>query len=290
MIERQLESKISEYKPANAIEQENVLQELVQMFVLTSLSKARFFYQAQFHGGTFLRIIHGLDRFSEDLDFVLKNPEPNFCWHPYLEKVQFDLEEQGLKIEIVDKSSLDNTVKKAFLKTDSIGKLLVVDLPYSRHPSNKIKIKLEIDSNPPAGSDFETHYLNFPILAPLTTQTLSSAFASKSHALLCRNYIKGRDWYDFLWYSSKKIIPNFELLKNALYQQGPWANQQIEFNPGWYLYNLGQVIADIDWKQTAEDVSRFLPASRQASLELWNRELFDYHLNLLKTHLDLEKL
>ena len=281
MIEDVLSGKIKEYHPANAMDQENVLQELLQHFVLVSLARAGLFQHAEFHGGTFLRIVHGLDRFSEDLDFVLKRADPRFAWHKYLDPIVQDCAHEGIQFEVVDRSVVDAPVKKAFLKTDSIGKLLVLDLPFSRHSSRKIKIKLEIDTNPPAGSTFESAYISFPVMTAITTQTLESSFASKSHALLCRSYSKGRDWYDFLWYVSRKTRPNFTLLSNALDQQGPWQGRQIDVSAKWYLKYLREVIADTNWARTKEDVGRFLPLTQQESLDLWNTDFFLYHADQL---------
>ena len=274
MIEKILAAKIAEYGPADAVDQENVLAELMQHYVLAGLARAGFFQKAGFHGGTCLRIVHGLDRFSEDLDFVLHQADPRFSWKKYAGPVVRDLAGDGIHLEIVDRSSADSAVKKAFLKTDSIGKLIVLQLPHARHPGRKIKIKLEIDSNPPEGSDFETRYLDFPVMTAMTTQTLESSFASKSHALLCRRYTKGRDWFDFLWYVSRKIRPNVHLLQNALRQQGPWAGSDIEVVPDWFGERLAEVISEIDWSRAVDDVRRFLGPRHQPSLDLWCTELF----------------
>jgi hypothetical protein len=118
-------------------------------------------------------------------------------------------------------------------------------------------------------------------MTAITTQTLESSFASKSHALLCRSYSKGRDWYDFLWYASRKIRPNFTLLSNALDQQGPWQGRQVEVSEEWYLEHLRKATGDTDWARIKEDVSRFLPLSRQESLDLWNADFFLYHVDQL---------
>ena len=111
-----------------------------------------------------------------------------------------------------------------FLKDDSIGKM--IDLSFVHHPGKKLTIKFEIDTNPPQGSNIDIKFLEFPLNCSIVAQDLSSSFAGKCHALLCREYIKGRDWYDFAWYVAKRISPNFEFLEHALYQQGPWANQK----------------------------------------------------------------
>jgi hypothetical protein len=148
----------------------------------------------------------------------------------------------------------------------------------------KLRIKLEIDTNPPAGSSYNTAYLNFPRVSPVTVQTLQSGFATKLHALLCRVYVKGRDWYDFVWYVSRWIEPNFELLTNALIQQGQWAGQELKATPKWICRQLREKINEIDWNQARTDVERFLPISEQADLEQWNQGLFNYHLNQLEEY------
>jgi len=177
MLNRVLSARIQEYAPANPVEQENVLQELMQHYVLSSLSRAGMFTQAMFHGGTCLRIVYGMNRFSEDLDFLLKQPDPDFRWQNCLESVRKDCAQEGIPFEVQDKSQAGMAVQKAFLKTDSIGKILELGLPFERYKARKIRIKLEIDTNPPAGSTFTTSYITFPVTAPLTTQSLESGFA-----------------------------------------------------------------------------------------------------------------
>ena len=222
-----------------------------------------------------------MNRFSEDLDFLLKEPNPDFKWEPYLERIRSDCRDEGINFEVKDRSSAETAVKKAFLKTDSIGQILTLELPFSRHAARKIRIKLEIDSNPPAGSVFETRYINFPMTAAITTQTLESGFATKSHAVLCREYTKGRDWYDFLWYSSKKVVPDLVLLGHALDQQGPWAGRRVRVTRKWYLATMRKQIEEIDWDQAKVDIRRFVIAREQESLDLWGPELFLQQLDRL---------
>lgn len=281
MLSRVLNAKIREYAPANPVEQENVLGELMQHYVLASLSRAGLFAEAMFGGGTCLRIIHGTTRFSEDLDFLLKRPDPGFRWQGYLEAVRADCQREGFVFEVQDKDQASQAVRKAFLKTDSIGKILWLDLPYERHRAEKIRIKLEIDTNPPAGSTFTTGYITFPVTAPLTIQSLESGFALKLHALLCRSYVKGRDWSDFVWYVARKTRPDLALLGGALHQQGPWAGQQILVTPSWLRENIGAAIRRIDWAAARQDVQRFVPLSEQEGLRLWSPDFFLHHLERL---------
>ena len=274
MLSDVLQARIREYAPANAIEQENVLAELMQHYVLASLSRSGLFSTAMFHGGTCLRICHGMNRFSEDLDFLLKEPDRTFAWEPYLQRIAADCEAEGLGIEIQDKNQAVGAVRKAFVKTDSIGSIVTLDLPFARVASKKIRIKLEIDVNPPQGSSFETSYLSFPTTAPITIQTLSSGFGTKMHALLCRRYVKGRDWYDFLWYVARRTVPDLRLLTNALMQQGPWQGERVEVSNEWLLKTLRARIESIDWKVARDDVQRFLPLSEQRGLEAGRRDCF----------------
>src|SRR3990167_5840855 len=116
----------------------------------------------------------------------------------------------GYKLEVTNKKKLDKAIKTAFLKADSEGGILILKDIRTNRP--KLQIKLEIDTNPPGGSEYELKYLDFPLPYSVQTQDLPSLFASKSHALLCRDYTKGRDWYDFIWYVSRKTPVNFSLL------------------------------------------------------------------------------
>lgn len=281
MIGDILNERIRAYSPANAIEQENILAELMQHFVLSSLSRARFYSQAGFHGGSCLRILYGMNRFSEDLDFLLKEPNPDFEWSRYLDRILADCRDEGIHFEVKDRSSAETVVKKAFLKTDSIGNILTLKFPFSRHRNRKVKIKLEIDTNPPAGSSFETKYIDFPLTSAITTQTLKSGFAAKSHALLCREYTKGRDWYDFLWYVSRRVIPDLRLLGNALNQQGEWAGQDIRVSREWYRVAMKNRIELIDWEMARADVMRFVVSREKESLDLWSPDLFLQSLDRL---------
>lgn len=279
MLTKVLGAKLSQYAPENQIEQINVLQELLQHYVLAGLSRAGLFAVAMFHGGTCLRIVNGLNRFSEDLDFLLKTPDPGFRWHHFLNAVQKDCALEGILFDVQDKSRADTMVQKAFLTSQAIGNLLTPDPPIQRHLTRKIRIKLEIDTNPPEGSRFATSFITFPVTAALTTQTLESGFALKLHALLCRPYVKGRDWYDFVWYVARKTIPDLALLGHALYQQGPWAGQPLRVDPDWVMANMAATIRRIDWAGARNDVQRFLPLREQEGLRVWGADFFLHQLD-----------
>ena len=249
---------------------------------LASLSRAGLFSmeQAVFHGGTCLRIAFGMNRFSEALICSLKRPNSGFRWAPYLDRIQEDGVGQGLHFTVIDKGKEDTAVQKAFLRTDSFGAARLSNLPFERDARKLVKVKLEIDVNPPPGSCTDTRYINFPVIAAMTVQCLESGFAMKLSALLGRGYTKGRDWYDFVWYVNKKIVPDLGLLQDCLAQQGPWAGQKPRIDPEWLEKSLKKRISEIDWKTARMDVQRFLPLPEQEAMKLWERDFFLHHLGL----------
>ncbi|MBN2245067.1 MAG: nucleotidyl transferase AbiEii/AbiGii toxin family protein [Candidatus Aminicenantes bacterium] len=287
MIPRVLEQRIREYTITNALDQENVLQEIVQEIVLASLSRAGLFSKdrAVFHGGTCLRIAYGMNRFSEDLDFFLRRPNPGFSWRRYLEQAVRDGQGEGLEFSFQEGHEERTAVRKALLRTDSFGRDAGSALPYARDPRKLMKVKLEIDVNPPAGSTVETRYLVFPVTTAITTQSLGSGFAMKIGAMLGRAYTKGRDWYDFIWYVQRRVVPDLDLLGRAISQHGPFAGRNVKVDHGWVETSLRKRILEIDWKTVRHDVERFLPLREQESLKLWDRDFFLHHLGLLLSSL-----
>jgi hypothetical protein len=278
-----IQQKLLSYQCQTVLEQENALKEIAQEIALMALSRAGFFRVAAFQGGTCLRILYGLERFSEDLDFVLEKPDKNFDWSPYIAGMQEEFSAYGYHLEVSQKASLDKALKVAFLKADSVGGLLLLKDARSNRP--KMQIKLEIDANPPLGSGYELKYLDFPLAFSVQTQDLPSLFAGKCHALLCRDYIKGRDWYDFLWYVAKEVRPNLTLLGPALEQSGPWQGQSISVSPQWFLRKLKTKITAIHWLEARRDVARFLRPRELPSLELWSKDFFLSRLEKLAAYL-----
>ncbi len=268
-----IQQRLDEYRVNSAIEEEHAIKEIIQEIALFALWKAGFFEVAAFQGGTSLRIIHKLPRFSEDLDFILKEPNTEFDWIYYLEKLLENLEEFGLKIEVKDKSRMDQAVRKAVLKNNSVSKQLNLSF-YRGKQDQKQTIKLEIDVNPPSGSGFEYTYIDFPVDYEVCHQDLSSNFALKIHALLCRPYLKGRDWYDFNWYVKKGIRPNLPLLQAALIQDGPWKGKDLKIDEEWVKQELLKKISLINWNEAIIDVERFMNKTEKDSLKLWNERFF----------------
>jgi len=268
-----IQQRLGSYKAANPVEEQQAIKEIMQEVALYALWRAGFFEVAAFQGGTSLRILHKLPRFSEDLDFILKVPDADFAWAGYLEQLLGGLQEFGLQSEVLDRSRMDQTVKKALLKDNSVSNQL--NLAFYRGPSDqKLTIKLEIDVSPPKDSGFEYTYLDFPLDFEVCHQDLNSNFALKIHALLCRPYVKGRDWYDFNWYVKQKISPNLPHLHAALYQFGPWKDESLAIDMEWVTRALLEKVDAIDWNEAVGDVERFLNTAEKQSLKLWSTKFF----------------
>jgi predicted nucleotidyltransferase component of viral defense system len=276
-----IETKLADYNAANPLEEENAIKEIIQEIALYGLWRAKFFDVAVFQGGTSLRILHQLPRFSEDLDFMLLAPDPAFDWRPYLKVLTETFEEYGLSPETVSKAQMDKRIRNAVIKDNSVANQL--DLSFERRDDRKkLKIKLEIDVEPPAHSGDAFTFLDFPVDYEVRHQDMASNFALKIHALLCRDYVKGRDWYDFAWYVSKGIFPNLQHLQAALQQFGPWSkNDALSVDIAWLEKHLAARIQEIDWDKAKEEVRRFLRPIEAESLNLWSNRFFDSKLSKL---------
>ncbi len=268
-----IQDKLDGYQCQSAQEEDHALKEITQELVLNSLYNSGFFKRAAFQGGTALRILHGLMRFSEDLDFALHEPDKKFDLNSYLSSMNAELKAFGYDVR-VEGRSYANAVQSTFLKDDSLGRLLRVQYPKADGPKRSLKIKLEVDTNPPAGAKTEIRFLMFPINFSVTAYDVPSLFAGKSHALLCRDYIKGRDWFDFLWYVGQKASPNVKFLSNALGQLGPWKGKGLRADIDWYGKQMSRRIREVDWEKAKADVQRFLRPVDVKTLELWNEAFF----------------
>lgn len=224
-LDQLFKEAIERYPKSNDYKyQTNVTRELMQYCVLSALAQTDFFDKASFLGGTSLRLCRGLDRFSEDLDFSLLTPNKSFQWGEYVNRMQKTLEEWRLAVDINDKTKADVSVKKAEIKSnDALRKSSWAWGMRTTGTPPKVMIKLEVDSNPPPLAKYEKHNITWPnkdVKSIITLQDITSTFAGKSHALLSRGHIKGRDWYDFVWYTEMGIVPNYEHLTASMKQMG----------------------------------------------------------------------
>lgn len=282
------EIMLNKYQPKDNSERENAIKEIVQEIVLSGLSRGGFFDKAVFYGGTCLRIFHGLNRFSEDLDFALLNKDEDFKIEDYFPAVKKELISYGLDMDVVkkEKSKGDNDIQSAFVKGNT-QILLMSFFPNNNEIDNvikdqTIKIKFEIDTDNPKGGIVETKYRLLPAPYEIKVFDESTLFAGKIHAILCREYknrIKGRDYYDYLFYCAKGTKINLEYLEKKLKN-----SNKISSDTKLDLLLLKKMLQErfisVDYNLARKDVSSFI--NDQESLSLWSKELFLSTLDYLK--------
>lgn len=248
---------IASYQPKNILETEQALREIMQEITLAGLYRSNFFKNAAFYGGTALRIFHGLNRFSEDLDFSLLYKSTDFELQPYFDNIIEEFEALGIEVSIKQKSKSNiSKIDSAFLKSETLWNELelkntIPQINLSLNP--KIKIKLEVDTHPPLGFETEQQLLIKPFSFYVNCFTLPNLFAGKMHALLFRrwkNRVKGRDWFEET-ISKNQFV---ELLKTK--------------------------ISSTNIERAKEDVIRFIKDPKE--LEIWSQEYFFNLIDKLK--------
>ena len=282
------EIMLNKYQPKDNSERENAIKEIVQEIVLSGLSRGGFFDKAVFYGGTCLRIFHGLNRFSEDLDFALLNKDEDFKIEDYFPAIKKELISYGLDMDVVkkEKSKGDNDIQSAFVKGNT-QILLMSFFPNNNGVDNvikdqTIKIKFEIDTDNPKGGVVETKYRLLPAPYEIKVFDEPTLFAGKIHAILCREYknrIKGRDYYDYLFYCAKGTKINLEYLENKLKNSNKISNDT-KLDLPLLKKMLQERFMGVDYNLARKDVSSFI--TDQESLSLWSKELFLSTLDYLK--------
>ena len=234
----------------------NRLREVLQLLCLKILQDRGCFSSVAFVGGTALRVLYDMRRFSEDLDFsVIDKKDYDFLKLISIVKREFKL--CGLEMEAKTKDT--KIVQNGMLKFPGLLKVMGI----SDLKSQKISIKIEVDSNPPAGWQIEKTIVNKIYVLHITHFALSSLYSTKIHACFFRKYAKGRDFYDFVWYLGKKIKPNYELLNNAIKQTEGKDPELCDENIKDFLLPR---IAKVDFKMIKKDVERFLEDKNELRL------------------------
>ncbi len=263
-----IEDKLKKYNLRTKQEEKNALKEIAQTIALCGLARTDFFKHACFIGGSCLRVIYGLSRFSEDLDFWTLQPSPKFNWQPYLQAVQEEFKAFAFDMIIEDREDADVKIKRAFLKKESIGKVLILSHSRAFADNEKLSIKFEIDTSPPSGAKFESKNIDFPYISPITVLDRPSLFASKIAALFDLKKEKGRHWYDFTWYIFNKWPLNYDLLGNCL------SKDPKEMTLAKLQRDLVDLIDSRNWEELKKDVRAFISQEEQETLNLWNKVFF----------------
>lgn len=274
-----IEQMLSKYEIKNTNDEINALKEIIQEIVLSGLSRGGFFSEAAFYGGTALRIFYKLDRFSEDLDFALVSPNKDFDLSKYFTYIEKELKAYGLNLEVnTSQKSIDSNITSAFVKGDILEHILKFFPNEEKHGYDhilkSIKIKFEVDINPPKGATYEEQYKLLPSPHQIKLYDKESLLAGKIHAILCRNWksrIKGRDLYDYIFFLANNTNVNIELIKNKLME-----SKYIEPNSKFDIETLKELLInkfnEIDYTEAKEDVIPFI--KNVDSLNIWSKEFF----------------
>lgn len=274
-----IEQMLSKYEIKNTNDEINALKEIIQEIVLSGLSRGNFFDEVAFYGGTALRIFYKLDRFSEDLDFALVSPNKEFDLSKYFSYIEKELKAYGLNLEINTKQkSIDSNITSAFLKGDTLEHILKF---FPNEENNKysslfkdLKIKFEVDINPPRGATYEEQYKLLPSPHQIKLYDKESLLAGKIHAILCRGWktrTKGRDLYDYVFFLANETKVNIELIRNKLIESN-FIEKNTEFNIDILKEMLINKFNEIDYQDAKEDVKPFIKDVN--SLNIWSKEFF----------------
>ncbi|RMH79460.1 MAG: nucleotidyl transferase AbiEii/AbiGii toxin family protein [Calditrichaeota bacterium] len=241
----------------------NIMREYLQARILGTLQRCGAMIPLAFHGGTALRFLYGNARYSEDLDFALEKEKNRYDFRGYLRAIQSELAAEGYVIEM--KINDRKIVNSAFVRFPG----LLYELGLSPHRREVFSVKIEVDTNPPAGAGLTTTVVRRYVTLQLQHHDRASLLAGKLHAILQRSYLKGRDLYDLLWYLSDPNWPepNLILLNNALRQTG-WTGECLT-EDNWRTV-VRQRLEEMEWKRVVEDVRPFL--DQGANPDLLTRE------------------
>lgn len=259
------EQMLSQYPIVTEKDRRNAIYEVMQQVTLAGLYRGGFFNKAAFYGGTCLRIFHQLERFSEDMDFSLLAPDESFRLENYFPSIIEEFNTLGREVVITKKDKRNfGKVESAFLKDDTE----VYDVAFQTEKS--LKIKIEVDTQPPLKFQTEQKLLLQPFSFMTRCFTLPDLYAGKMHALVFRawkNRVKGRDWYDFEWYVRNGIKLDFVHLQERIREFNG-----IEVSKEEFLQKLKERLASTDIKMVKQDVEPFI--KNPESLEIWSNDYF----------------
>jgi hypothetical protein len=257
----------------------SALREILQQIALLGLWRGKFFEHAAFYGGTALRVLYGLDRYSEDLDFSLLKPSTAFSLGAYGDALRRELASFGFEVSFERrKRNSQSAIESAFLKANTLQQLIVVRAATTvmrpQHAGEVLKIKLEVDTDPPGGFETESRAVLLPVPFAVRAYSLPDLFAGKMHALLCRKWktrVKGRDWYDLVWYVGHHPQLRLSHLEARLRHSGDWTGPA-RLTRSDLLDRLRTAIGRLDVDPIRQETDRYV--RDKSSLELWSREFF----------------
>lgn len=283
-----IQNMLNRYRCETRPQFERALKEILQDLALVGLWRAHFFEHAAFYGGTALRILYGLDRFSEDLDFTLLKPDDNFSLDVYNSSMRSELEAYGFDVEVETRAKTWQTpIQSAFIKTNTLGELLKIGIPKHLvkgfHPETQLKIRVEVDTEPTPAYRTETHFLKAPMPVGIRAVISEDIFAGKMHALLFREWkgrVKGRDWYDWLWLVREGVKLNLERLSIHLRASGFLTGDDL-LTKKRFEQLMYDKIESLDLESALGDLRPFV--SDSAQIADWSKDMLRYFVEKTQT-------
>jgi predicted nucleotidyltransferase component of viral defense system len=262
------ENMLSHYEIHTKDDRINAIHEVMQQIALAGLYRSGFFDRAAFYGGTCLRIFYGMQRFSQDMDFSLLHADETFRLENHFDAITTEFKAVGREVIITKKEKKSQShIESAFLKDTTE----IYNLQFSTE--RNVKIKIEVDTQPPAGFTTEYKLLMLPFSFMTRCYTLPDLYAGMMHALLFRNWknsVKGRDWYDFEWYVRNNIALNFNHLQKRTEQ--PNALNEKEFTSDIFKNMLKERIKKTNIEAVKDDVRPFI--KNPAEMDIWSTSYF----------------
>lgn len=278
-----VEQMLERYSYRSLQELDQAFREIIQEIALVGLWRGKFFEHAAFYGGTALRIFYGLDRFSEDLDFTLLTPNPHWKWQPFGETIKKELSSFGFDVSFEEKEKrMQTPIKSAFLKVPTVQELLKIgihkDFLKGVHPSTLIRIRVEIDTTPLLEYPYEQRFLSQPVAVSIRCVNEEALFAAKMHAALFRVWkgrVKGRDWYDIVWFIRRKTPLNLVLFSRLSGEAQVLSRTD-------FLKMAYERIHQLNIPAAIEDVLHFI-RDQEAVQKTWSKEFFLYWIDQIQT-------
>ncbi len=274
-----IRSMLDRYECRSRDDYVNALREILQDLALLGLWRSKFFEHAAFYGGTALRVLHGLDRYSEDLDFSLLKPNASFSLGAYGEALQREISSFGFRVTFTQgRKKQASASDSAFLKADTYSQLIEIEareeLLRNLHPGRTLKIRLEVDTDPPLGFQTESQYVLLPVPFAVRAYCLPDLFAGKLHAVLCRKWktrVKGRDWYDLVWYAGHHPEVRLSHLEARMRQSGDYRERD-PMTPSTLQDRLLGAVDSLDVAKARQEVAPFVRDPRV--LDIWSADFF----------------
>lgn len=258
----------------------NLLREILQEVILCHMKEAGLFEDMAFHGGTSLRLLHRIDRFSEDLDMSLLVANESYDIAAKMRDLEVSLLNSGFRLEFQNKSKPTKAIKVFYVNDSDILNQFAREIG-NVIAGEKIKIKFELDVLPSDHQVFADSRVKSTFSVIVKSHDLTTCMGQKIHAVLCRSHfygmdiIKGRDLYDLEWYLEQGIIPNYNNLRECLIRGGPWEKQKLQIDRAWVVAEIHKSLQTKSFPMILEDLRPLVDSTIFESISArWNKSYY----------------